>query len=74
MPSCRPSIIAAGLPQLAAGKNLDLDAAVGGFRKNLGELVPKFFLHVAACDDRPFQRVFGSKRGRHKRQYMRPQE
>ena len=53
--------------QLAAGKNLDLDAAIGGFRKNLGELVPKFFLHVATCDDRPFQRVFGTKRGRHKR-------
>ena len=45
--------------ELAAGKNLDLDAAIGGLRKNFGELVTEFFLHVATCYDRPFQRVFG---------------
>ena len=53
--------------ELAARKHLDLDAAVGGFRKNLGELVAEFFLHVAARDDRPFQRVLGGTRRRDKR-------
>ena len=60
--------------ELAAGIHLDLDAAVGRFRKNLGELVAELLLHVATRDDRPFQRVLGGTHRRRKATYMRPQE
>ena len=36
-------------------------------RKNFGELMAEFFLHVATGNDCPFQRVFGGARRRDER-------